>query len=278
MADAYPSPAKINLMLRVLGRRDDGYHELQTVYQLLDWGDLVRIERRTDGVIERATDLEGVPADEDLSLRAAHALRDAAHVHSGVTIDIDKRIPMGAGLGGGSSNAATVLVVLNRLWRLNWPVARLAAVGRTLGADVPMFVHGHTAFAGGIGDEVQRLALGHRTYLLLVPDVHVPTAEIFAAESLPRDQPPIVPGRWRRGPLENACESVVRERYPEVDEAFGVLADYGRPRLSGTGSAVFVEMANIGAAQRAAAELDSRYNVRAVRGADRSPLYEVLEG
>ncbi|HEY1611055.1 MAG TPA: 4-(cytidine 5'-diphospho)-2-C-methyl-D-erythritol kinase, partial [Paraburkholderia sp.] len=181
------APAKLNLFLHITGRRPNGYHDLQTVFQLLDWGDTLHFARRDDGRITRKTDVEGVPAEHDLTVRAATLLKQHTGTHQGVEIDIEKRLPMGAGLGGGSSDAATTLLALNRLWKLDLPRAELQALALKLGADVPFFVFGKNAFAEGVGEALETVQLPRRYFLVVTPRVHVPTAEIFSDGSLTRD-------------------------------------------------------------------------------------------
>ena len=274
----WPAPAKLNLFLRVTGRRPDGYHELQTLFQLLDWGDEIAVDISGTPAIRRTGDDYGVPEDGDLALRAARVLQSAAGVNKGAVIDVKKRIPMGAGLGGGSSDAATVLVALNRLWGCGLTPDQLAALGLELGADVPVFVHGHTALAEGVGERLQPVSLGPRHYVLVLPGIHIPTREVFSDPDLPRDSPPISLEAARAGEGGNDCEGVVRRRYPEMDRAFRALARWGEPRMTGTGSGIFLGMPDHGSAIGAASEIKSLYNVRAVDGMDRSPLHRRLEG
>jgi 4-diphosphocytidyl-2-C-methyl-D-erythritol kinase len=195
----WPAPAKLNLFLHVVGRRDDGYHLLQTVFRFLDFGDTLRCEPRTDGAIVRVDPLPGVPPESDLVVRAALALRAATGSATGVSLHLDKRLPMGGGLGGGSSDAATTLLALNRLWGTGLDSLQLQRIGLALGADVPIFVHGHAAFAEGVGERFTDLALPPAWYLVLVPAVAVPTPEIFRSTRLRRDTPAILPGDWRPG-------------------------------------------------------------------------------
>lgn len=239
------APAKLNLFLHVLGRRSDGYHTLETVFELVDLCDEVQVSLRADGAIRREPPpsdplLAGLPDEADLTVRAARALQAAAGCAHGADIHVVKRIPAGGGLGGGSSDAAAVLLLLNDLWQLQWSRDRLAALGATLGADVPVFVHGRSAFARGRGDEITPLALPPRWYLIVHPGVAVSTAEIFAAAELTRDTPACriaaVPADGGR----NDCEPVVRQRYPQVAAVLDWLAGQGRPgRLTGTGACVF---------------------------------------
>ena len=277
---AWPAPAKLNLFLRITGRRADGYHALQTVFRLLDWGDTVHLRRRADGRIVRHGDtLPGLAADDDLVVRAARALKSAANISEGVDIAVEKRIPSGAGLGGGSSDAATVLRALDRLWRLDLGEDRLAEIGLALGADVPVFVRGRNAWAEGVGDVLQPVDLAPAWYLLADPGVHVNTAGLFAAPELTRNAAPATMADFVSGAaLGNAFEPVLRRREPAVEAVFTELARVGTPRLTGTGSGCFVEFATRESAETAHAQVASRVQARVVAGASRSPLLEALDG
>ena len=276
---AWPAPAKLNLFLRITGRRDDGYHDLQTVFRILDWGDTVRLRLRDDGRIRRIGEsVPGVAEADDLLVRAAKLLQKESNCVQGVDIGIEKRIPAGAGLGGGSSDAATVLRALDRLWRLDLGEAALAALGVRLGADVPVFVRGRNAWAEGVGEALQPLTLPPAWYLLAQPDVHVNTARLFQSAELTRNAAPATISDFVSGAsLGNAFEPVLRRLEPAVDAAFAVLAQVGTPRLTGTGSGCFVEFATRESAEAAQAQVASRIPVRVVAGAARSPLLDALE-
>ena len=273
----WPAPAKLNLFLHIVGRRDDGYHLLQTVFQLLDWGDTVHLRQRTDGVIRRTRPLAGVAEADDLTVRAAHLLRrHAGCVDAGVEIAVDKRIPFGGGLGGGSSDAATVLVALNVLWGCGLGSDELAALGLALGADVPVFVHGRSAFAEGVGERLSPLALVPERYLVVDPGVSVPTGELFRAPQLTRDTPAMtIRGFVCGDPTGNAFEPVVRARYPAVERVFEWLGRHGRPRLSGSGGAVFMPIT--GDAAELLADCPQGMRAWTADGVDRSPLLRALE-
>ena len=273
----WPAPAKLNLFLHLVGRRDDGYHLLQTVFQLLDWGDTVHLRPRDDGIIRRTSALAGVAEADDLTVRAAQLLRrHAARPSDGVDIDVDKRIPLGGGLGGGSSDAATVLVVLNRLWECGLGTDDLAVLGLELGADVPVFVHGRSAFAEGVGERLTPVSLGHARYLVVDPGVSVSTGELFRAPELTRDAPPMtIRGFVCGDPAGNAFEPVVRARYPAVERAFAWLGRHGRPRLSGTGGAVF--MAIMGDGAGLLDECPPGMRAWIADGVDCSPLQRAVE-
>ncbi|RPD84347.1 4-(cytidine 5'-diphospho)-2-C-methyl-D-erythritol kinase [Luteimonas sp. 100069] len=276
---SWPAPAKLNLFLLVTGRRDDGYHALQTVFRLLDWGDTIHLRLRDDGAIRRVgASVPGLPEHEDLVVRAANLLQREGKSAQGVDISVDKRIPSGAGLGGGSSDAATVLRALDRLWQLDLGVERLAALGLALGADVPVFVRGHNAWAEGVGESLRPIALSPAWYLLADPGVHVNTGALFQSAELTRNAAPATMVDFVSGvSLGNAFEPVLRRREPAVEAVFQVLAEIGTPRLTGTGSGCFVEFATRELAEAAQVRVASRVSTRVVGGAARSPLLDALE-
>ncbi len=281
-----PAPAKLNLFLHVTGRRPDGYHVLETVFQLIDLQDVIHLRRRDDGRIVRVNDVPGVPAGEDLTVRAAHLLQHAAGVGLGVEVELDKRIPMGGGLGGGSSDAATVLIALNRLWALDWPRERLAALGLQLGADVPFFLYGRTAYARGVGEALRPLSLPAGVFVVVAPPVAVPTGAVFAAAELTRDTKPLrISGLSRGGRVylgRNDLEPVVIGRYPQVATALSVLKDAARTagldpalaRMTGSGACVFCPAPDDVLAQGIAGAVRRREVgvVRVCRGLLRHPL------
>lgn len=274
----WPAPAKLNLFLHVTGRRADGYHELQTVFQLIDMCDELQFESSDDGVLSRdfsgrgAAELNaGAPA-QDLVLRAARALQQVSGTHQGARVHIRKRIPHGGGLGGGSSDAATALLVLNELWRCRLDSDHLAEIGSTIGADVPLFIHGASAWAEGIGELLTPLTLPQRWFLVLFPGVRVATAEVFQAPELTRNSPLItIPAFFESGG-RNDCESVVRARVPAVAEALDWLSAHASARLTGTGSCVFAAFATAAAAERVAARVPDEWQSFVVRGLQHSPL------
>lgn len=276
---AWPAPAKLNLFLHVTGRRADGYHLLQSVFRLLDWGDRIRLRVRDDGDIRRhGASVAGVGEADDLAVRAANALQDAAKIRKGADIVVEKSIPAGAGFGGGSSDAATVLLALNRLWGLDWDSDRLAALGLALGADVPVFVRGHNAWAEGVGERLLPVELPPAWYLLFDPGIHVATRELFQAPELTRDSAPATISDFVSGAvLDNAFEPVLRRREPAVEAALAMLARVGRPRLTGTGSGCFVEFATRGQAEDAHASLPPGSKAWVAAGAARSPMLDALE-
>jgi 4-diphosphocytidyl-2-C-methyl-D-erythritol kinase len=274
----WPAPAKLNLFLRIVGRRADGYHLLQTVFQLLDWGDRVWLRPRSDGRILRLAGASGVADDDDLAVRAARALAAASGVAAGADIAIDKRIPLGGGFGGGSSDAATVLVGLDQLWATGLAGNRLAAIGAGLGADVPVFVRGHSAWAEGIGERLTPLALPRRWFLLLDPGVAVATAGLFQAPDLTRNAPPLTMADFDFDQaVGNAFELLLRQRAPAVDAALTALSRFGSARLTGTGSGCFVAFASREEAQHAAAALEGTWRVWVAQGVNRSPLLDRLD-
>ncbi len=273
---AWPAPAKLNLFLHVTGRRADGYHLLQTVFQLLDWGDTVHLRVREDGEIRRDAELVDVSEAQDLTVRAARLLQMASGARLGADIVTTKRIPMGGGLGGGSSDAASALVALNVLWGVGMGVDDLARLGLALGADVPVFVRGRSAFAEGIGEEIQALDLPERSFLIVDPGVSVPTAELFQAAELTRDSLPLtIAGFVAGAKTQNAFEPVVRARYPAVAQALDWLAACGEPRLSGSGGTVFMPIC-VDAGQSIAATCPQGMRAWIARGVNRSPLLDAL--
>jgi 4-diphosphocytidyl-2-C-methyl-D-erythritol kinase len=274
----WPAPAKLNLFLHIVGRRDDGYHLLQTAFQLLDWGDTVRLRVRDDGVVAPASELPGVSADGDLTLRAARALRVRSGTPLGVDVAIQKRIPMGAGLGGGSSDAATVLVVLNQLWGTGLSDDALAEIGLSLGADVPVFVRGHSAWAEGVGETLTPMQLPPRTYVILDPRVHVSTAAFFQEPELTRNSPRMTISDFLTGTrAANAFAPLARVRYPQVAAAMDWLGQYGEARLSGSGGCVFVAMDSAEAAAAVVRDCAPQFTAYSAQGVNRSPLHEALD-
>jgi 4-diphosphocytidyl-2-C-methyl-D-erythritol kinase len=270
--EPWPAPGKLNLFLHVVGRRADGYHLLQTAFQFIDLSDELRFWKRPAGVIERIGEVPGVPADLDLSVRAARELAAVASRNIGVAIEVRKRLPIGGGVGGGSSNAATTLVALNRLWGLDLPSDALARLGLSLGADVPVFVHGRAAWAEGVGERLTPVDFPEPVFLLIQPDVSVSTAEVFGAAELTRDSPVLTIRGFLTAGGRNDCEAVVRRRFPEVAEALDWLGSHAAARLTGTGSCVFAAMPDEETARAALEALPRRWTGYVVRGLNRSPL------
>ncbi|MGD9387061.1 MAG: 4-(cytidine 5'-diphospho)-2-C-methyl-D-erythritol kinase [Gammaproteobacteria bacterium] len=274
MSPAWPAPAKLNLFLHVTGRRADGYHQLQTVFQLLDYADEIFLEPTDDGVVSRSAGLADVAPEADLAVRAARRLQTASGTRRGVDIRVRKRIPAGGGLGGGSSDAATVLVALNRLWGLGWPPQRLAQLGLELGADVPVFVHGRSAWGEGVGERLAPVELPPAWYLVVCPDCAVSTAAVFSDAELTRDTPKTTIKGFVPGGGRNDCEPVARRLYPEVGAALDWLAARSPQgaRLTGTGGCVFARVAGPAAAERVLAELPGGWRGFVARGVAESPL------
>ncbi len=277
---AWPAPAKLNLFLHILGRRPDGYHLLQTCFQFVDLCDEVHIRVRSDGLIARAAGAEGVAQEADLCVCAARALQQAAGCPLGAEMRVLKRIPMGAGLGGGSSDAATTLVALNDLWNLSWSTQQLADLGLTLGADVPVFVHGRAAWAEGVGERLVPLwpprAPPQDIYLILKPNVSVSTAVVFQDPDLTRNSPAITIDGFLASGGHNDCELVVRRRFPEVARALDFLSAFGRARLTGTGACVFVACESMDHGRQIRRRVPVSFETFLVRGLNDSPLLERL--
>ncbi|WP_226810257.1 4-(cytidine 5'-diphospho)-2-C-methyl-D-erythritol kinase [Candidatus Vallotia lariciata] len=282
------APAKLNLFLHVTGRRGDGYHELQTVFQLVDWGDILHFRRRDDGKVRHLQPLDGIPGQTDLSIRAANLLQQHSGCHYGVEIDIDKRLPIGAGMGGGSSDAATTLLALNRLWRLYLPRTTLQALALKLGADVPFFVFGRNAFAQGIGEQLQAVQLPMRTFLVVKPAVHVLTAEIFRSEALTRDTKRIkitdflahrktayanraCAGKWPDNFGHNDMQDIASKKYVEIAKVLDWFSPIGPARMTGSGASVFAAFPS--GVKVAQARLPGGWKSAVVSSLDYHPLY-----
>lgn len=274
-----PAPAKLNLMLRVVGRRPDGYHLLQTVFQFIDRCDWIELSPSLDGRIALSKPLPGVPEEADLTVRAAKLLRLAVGDESlGAQITVEKTLPMGGGLGGGSSDAATTLLGLNALWGLGLSIDALAKLGLQLGADVPVFVRGYAAWGEGVGEELTPLPdLPEPWYLVLTPPCHVATGAIFSSEELTRDNKPITIANFVAGQQENHCLPVVVKMYPQIGEAIKAIGTYAKsPRLTGTGACVFGTFTNLNEAESAAQQLSSSWQVFVAKGMNRSSAHIAL--
>lgn len=251
---SWPAPAKLNLFLHVVGRRADGYHLLQTVFRFIDRVDRLRFASRTDDRIVLETPIPGVPPESDLTVRAARLLQTATGCTQGASIHLEKNLPMGGGLGGGSSDAATVLLALNHLWQTGLSRQRLEEIGLALGADVPVFIHGRNTFAEGVGEAFTDVELPPATYLVLQPPVNVPTVAIFGAPDLCRDTPPIKPADWRPGVGHNDLQTVACDRFPVVAEYLAWLRQYAPDAMmTGSGACVFASFARRDAAEAALA-------------------------
>lgn len=272
----WPAPAKLNLFLHVTGRRADGYHELQTLFQLVDLCDSIAITVREDGRIERPLGPAGVTLETDLAVRAAQLLQRATGSRLGATLKVRKRIPLGGGLGGGSSDAATALLALNDLWGAGLSLPELASLGLPLGADVPVFVQGSSAWGEGIGERLTPVTLSSKWYVILDPRVRVSTREVFQSPELTRNSPLITIRAFLDSGGRNDCESVVRARAPEVAEALDWLARFAPAHLTGTGSCVFAGCASAAAATQLAARVPDRWMSFVARGLNTSPVHELL--
>ena len=273
-----PAPAKLNLFLHITGRRADGYHELQTLFQFLDHGDTLGFRVREDGEIRLHGEIAGVPHDSNLIVRAARLLQQASATPLGADLWLDKRLPMGGGIGGGSSDAATTLLGLDHLWQLNLGLDRLAELGLRLGADVPVFVRGRAAFAEGVGERLTPLDLDEPWFLVAVPQVSVSTAEIFSAPELTRNTPIIKVCGLPEGGGHNDCQPVVEARYPEVRNALNLLNKFVHARMTGTGACVFGSFPNRSDADKVSRQLPATLPSFTARGCNLSPLHRVLQG
>jgi len=273
----WPAPAKLNLFLHITGRRRDGYHLLQTVFQLLEHGDALQFRLTSDGKISRDYALPGVPAEADLVVKAASSLQARCQTSQGVSIRLQKRLPAGGGLGGGSSDAATTLVALNHLWGCGLTPNQLAELGLQLGADVPVFVHGHSAWAEGVGEQLAATDLPGHWYVVLAPAVNVSTAQVFSDLQLIRDCPPITIRDFLTGRGQNVCEPVVCAQYPEVAAALKALSRFAPARLTGTGACVFAAFDSEQAARLAWAELAGQWQGFVAKGVNTSPLLTTLQ-
>lgn len=284
-----PAPAKLNLILHITGRRADGYHQLQTVFQLLDVGDTLHFKIRNDTKITLNPALEGVANQDNLIVRAARLLQSKTHKIVGADIQLDKFLPMGGGLGGGSSNAATTLLALNQLWELPLSIDQLATLGLELGADVPVFVRGESAWAEGIGEQLQPLNLPHKFYCVIKPPCEVSTEEIFSHKQLTRDSSPITIAAVFEQDDRNDCEAIVRALYPAVDVALewlnNVITDFGQDakkhvkpaRLTGTGACIFAEFSDHKSAQQILDKLPSELQGFIAQGVNISPVHKLLK-
>lgn len=272
-----PAPAKLNLWLHILGRRADGYHELETVFQFLEHADQLSFEVRQDGEIRLHDTLASVAHDSNLIVRAARGLQQASGCTLGADIWLDKVLPMGGGIGGGSSDAATTLLALDHLWQLNWSHDRLAELGLTLGADVPVFVRGHAAFAQGVGERLTPVDPAEPWYVVLVPQVSVSTAEIFSHPQLTRDSLPLKMRPVPEGNSRNDCQLVVEHSYPAIREALNDLGKYTEARLTGTGSCVFGSFPSKAEADRVLALLSETQTGFVAKGSNVSMLHRTLQ-
>ena len=282
----WPAPAKLNLFLQITGQREDGYHNIQTVFQFLDISDRLRFKLRDDGKIRRKTDNEGIKSEDDLVIKAAYALKAATGTDKGVDIYLQKILPVGGGVGGGSSDAATTLMVLNYLWKTGLDIEQLAEIGLALGADVPIFVHGQASFAQGTGNQLEAVEPEEPWYLIVQPEIHISTAKIFSDSQLTRDSQGIRICDLQIGTaneaqifdgLGNVFEPVVTQQYPEIAEVIRYLRKSGNARLTGTGACVFVAFNSKDEAQQELAKLPDSWTGFVAKGLNRSPLQDMLD-
>lgn len=272
-----PAPAKLNLMLHITGRRADGYHNLQTLFQFLDYGDTLHFHRRDDNELTLAPAIDGVTFEDNLIIRAARLLQQRAGKTCGADIRLDKTLPMGGGLGGGSSDAATTLLALNELWQLQLNLDELATMGLTLGADVPVFVRGAAAFAEGVGEQLTPVPeLPEPWYLVVCPQVHVNTGKIFSHEGLTRDTAPINIRTALRQGGRNDCQQVVTMLYPEIGNALNLLNKFSFAKMTGTGACIFSSFGSEAEAIRVSDQLPAEYVAFVAKGVNQSPAHKVL--
>ena len=279
-----PAPAKLNLFLHINGRRANGYHDLQTLFQILDHGDELHFENTPSKSIQIEPNIEGVPLEDNLIYKAAKLLQTHCKTSQGVSITLNKKLPMGGGLGGGSSNAATTLLALNTLWQLNLSNDKLAELGLQLGADVPVFVRGHSAFAEGVGEQLLSVDLPQKWYVVLAPKCHVSTAELFSNERLTRDTPKIKIAPASEGQLlelatskgRNDCQAIATSLFPEIKDALDWLNQFGNGRMTGTGACCFCSVDNEAKAQQILNEAQSKFEGFIAKGVNLSPAIERL--
>ncbi len=280
-AQTFPAPAKLNLFLHIVGQRADGYHLLQSVFRLIDFGDELSLKPRQDGQVTMLTPLPGVPAEKDLCVRAARLLQQHTGCRLGIDITLKKRLPMGGGVGGGSSDAATMLLALNRLWQLNLPRSELQALALQLGADVPIFVFGQNAFAEGVGEVLTAIDLPAEWYVVLTPPAHVATAEIFKSRELTRDTKAIKMADFSAVSVShfghNDLQAVATRLYPVIAEYIDWLKTYGDARMTGSGACVFAPFDNEAAAQDAFSRRPAGYNGFVAKGLNRHPLWDFAQ-
>lgn len=272
------APAKLNLFLHITGRRDDGYHNLQTVFQLLDYGDTLNITATDTGTIQVLPELPGLTQQDNLIYRAARLLQQHSQCSMGATITLHKVLPMGGGIGGGSSDAATTLLGLNQLWQLNLSLEELAELGRQLGADVPVFVHGRSAWAEGIGEQLTPLELPENYFVVLAPNCHVATEKIFSHKGLTRDTPVIKVAAFLEQGGHNDCQPLVQKLYPEVDKALNWLVKFADAKMTGTGACVFAKADSKEQGQRILEQAPDDLNGFLARGVNLSPTHRQLSG
>ena len=275
--EKWPAPAKLNLMLRITGQRSDGYHLLQTVFQFINLCDWITFHPVYDGRVSLQKTILGVPEEDDLTIRAAKLLKAETGCEQGVCIEVEKILPMGGGLGGGSSDAATTLVVLNELWGLRLSIEKLMELGLVLGADVPVFVYGYSSWAEGVGEKLEKIDISEQWFVVIKPDCHVDTKEIFSAKDLTRNSKSIRIADFIAGQHQNDCLNVVRERYQPVRDALVDLSRFSEARLTGTGACVFAQFDSEEAAKGSYLSLQKKWRVYLVKGLNESPLFSQLK-
>ena len=275
--DWWPSPAKLNLFLHILGRYDNGYHKLQSLFQMLDYGDKLAFDINHTGTIAMSTPLKGVKDEDNLIIRAAKLLAAQTKTKLGAHISLEKYLPMGGGIGGGSSNAATTLVALNALWGTRLSVHQLADIGLQLGADVPIFVRGETAFAEGVGEQITPAPQPEQWFLVANPNVHISTGEIFTAQELTRNTPSMDWADYKFEETRNDCQQLVVNRYPEVAKLLQWLVHYAPSRMTGTGACVFATFSDYTLAEQVRAQMPEAWQSFVAKGVNRSPLLDKLE-
>ena len=272
-----PAPAKLNLFLHITGMREDGYHNLQTIFQILDYSDEVSLSLRQDGLICRTNGLEDVPADEDLIVRAAQALKSYTGTAYGANVGVEKKLPVGGGIGGGSSDAATTLLGLNELWQCGLEKAELLSIAAKLGADVPVFVNGYSAWAEGIGEKLTTLELPELWYLVIHPGVFISTAKLFSSELLTRDKDILRMRVFPEADTENVFESVVRKTHSEVDKSLKWLDNYSTAKMTGTGSCLFASFKSHQEAEKVLKQAPEEWSAFIAKAVNKSPVLEALK-
>lgn len=275
--EKWPAPAKLNLMLRIVGRRQDGYHLLQTVFQFIDLCDWLTFHQVKDGRVYLKQPIPGVPEANDLTIRAANLLKAESGCTEGVCIELEKNLPMGGGLGGGSSDAASTLLVLNKLWNINFSTEKLMQLGLQLGADVPVFIYGFSAWAEGVGEKLEKISIPEQWVVIIFPDCHVDTKEIFSTKDLTRDSKPIKMSDFIAGQHQNDCLDVVSKLYQSVEMALFDLSVYSQARLTGTGACVFAEFDCEKEAREACKFLQKKWRIYLAKEINKSPLLTKLE-
>ena len=272
-----PAPPKLNLFLHITGRRDDGYHNLQTLFQLLDGGDELTFTATENSKISLSPQIEGVAENDNLIVRAALILQQESNYSQGCIIKLNKKLPMGAGLGGGSSNAATTLLALNKLWGCNFPLKKLAELGAQLGADVPVFVEGNSAFAEGVGEQLTPVEISESWYLVVTPNCTVSTEKIFSNPQLTRNSAPIKIRALSEEQYRNDCQAIVEKLHPQVKEVVEWLETYSEPLMTGTGSSVFCRWATEAQAKEVLSRVPQHWNAFIARGVNHSLVHQKLK-